>query len=71
MGLVADATHVYFRQSNALYRAPLGGGLAEQLSPAIAANDPQATRIFHVDAKYVYFSAGPTAGASTLVRVAK
>lgn len=71
MGLAADATHVYFRQSNALYRAPLGGGLAEQLSPAIPANDPQATRIFHVDAKYVYFSAGATAGASTLVRVAK
>jgi hypothetical protein len=70
-GLAADASHVYFRQANALYRAPVTGGVAQQLSPPVPANDPQANAIFHVDDKYVYFAAGATAGASTLVRVAK
>jgi hypothetical protein len=70
-GLVADASYVYFKQLDALYRAPLGGGPAEQLSPVVPAHDVQTTRIFHVDDKYVYFGAGPTSGASTLVRVAK
>jgi hypothetical protein len=31
----------------------------------------QTTQVFHVDDKYVYFAAGPTAGDSTVVRVAK
>ncbi len=70
-GLVVDASYVYFKQLDALYRAPLGGGPAEQLSPVVPANDLQTTMIFHVDDKYVYFGAGPTAGASTVVRVAK
>jgi hypothetical protein len=70
-GLVADATHAYFRQANALYRVSLSGGGPEQLSVVIPANDPQATGIFHVDARYVYFAAGPAAGDSTVVRVAK
>jgi hypothetical protein len=70
-GLQSDANFVYFKQQDALYRAPLDGGPAEQLSIAIPAHDTQATEIHHVDQKYVYFSAGPGFGDSTLVRVAK
>jgi hypothetical protein len=70
-GLITDDAYAYFKQLDALYRVPLAGGTPEQLSAAVAANDSQATRIFHVDDKYVYFAAGPTGGASTLVRVAK
>jgi hypothetical protein len=70
-GIITDDAFAYFKQLDALYRVPLGGGAPEQLSAAVAANDAQATRVFHVDDKYVYFAAGPTGGASTLVRVAK
>jgi hypothetical protein len=70
-GIITDDAYAYFKQLDALYRVPLGGGLPEQLSPAVAANDAQATRVFYVDDSYVYFAAGPTGGASTLVRVAK
>jgi hypothetical protein len=70
-GLVADAGFVYFRQADALYRAPVTGGVPQQLSPAIPAHDQQATQIWHVDDKYVYFGADPGFGTSSLVRVAK
>lgn len=70
-GITADDQYVYFKQLDALYRAPLGGGAPEQLSPAVPANDSQATAIYGVDDKYVYFSAGPNGGDSWLVRVAK
>jgi hypothetical protein len=70
-GLVTDATHAYFKQLDSLYRVPLAGGTPERLSIVIPANDTQATQLFHVDDRYIYLAAGPTAGASTLVRVAK
>ncbi len=70
-GLVTDGDYAYFKQLDALYRVPLGGGLPEQLSPAVPAHDGQATAIHHVDDKYVYFAAGAVSGASTEVRVAK
>jgi len=70
-GLITDETHVYFKQADALYRAPLDGGVPEQLSPPVPADNSQATAIFYVDDTYVYFAAGPTAGSSTVVRVAK
>lgn len=70
-GIITDDAYAYFKQLDALYRVPLDGGVPEQLSPAVAANDAQATRVFHVDDTYVDFAAGPTGGASTLVRVAK
>jgi hypothetical protein len=70
-GLASDSNYLYFKQLDALYRVPLAGGTAEALSAPVPANDAQATAIFHVDEKYVYFAAGPTAGASTVVRVAK
>jgi hypothetical protein len=71
MGLATDENFAYTRQGDAIYRVPLAGGIAEQLSPPVPTNDPQAQQIFQVDAKYVYFAAGATAGDSTLVRVAK
>ena len=70
-GIVTDDAYAYFKQLDALYRVPLSGGTPEQLSPAVPANDSQATAIYYVDDQYVYFAAGPTAGVSTLVRVAK
>jgi hypothetical protein len=70
-GLVTDEEYAYFKQADALYRVPLDGGAPEQLSPAVPANDSQATAILHVDASYVYLPAGPNAGSSTVVRVAK
>ena len=70
-GLVTDSQYAYFKQLDALYRVPLCGGTPEQLSPVVPAHDAQATAIFHVDDKYVYFAAGAGFGQSTLVRVAK
>lgn len=70
-GLQSDANYLYFKQQDALYRAPLDGGAAEQLSITIPAHDTQATEIHHVNEKFVYFSAGAGFGDSTLVRVAK
>ncbi len=70
-GIVTDEEYAYFKQADALYRVPLAGGEPEQLSPTIAANDSQATQIYYVDDKYVYFAAGSSAGSSTVVRVAK
>jgi hypothetical protein len=70
-GIITDASYVYFKQADSLYRVPLEGGTVERLSTTTAANDAQATAIFHVDDTYVYFAAGANAGASTVVRVAK
>ena len=70
-GLVTDANYAYFKQADSLYRVPLEGGTAERLSTATAANDAQATAVYYVDDKYVYFAAGPTAGSSVVARVAK
>jgi hypothetical protein len=70
-GLVADDDYAYFKQADALYRVALEGGTAEQLSPVVPAHDAQATAIYHVDDRYVYFAAGSGFGFSTLVRVAK
>lgn len=70
-GLESDAGYLYFKQADALYRAPITGGKAEQLSVVVPAHDAQATQIFHVNEKYVYFAAGAGFGDSTLVRVAK
>ena len=70
-GITADDEYVYFKQMDALYRVPLSGGVPEQLSPAVPANDPQATTIYLADERYVYFAAGINGGDSTLVRVAK
>jgi hypothetical protein len=70
-GITADNEYVYFKQMDALYRAPLSGGAAEQLSPVVPANDSQATAIYMADDQYVYFAAGINGGDSTLVRVAK
>lgn len=70
-GLVTDSKYAYFKQLDALYRVPLCGGTPEQLSPVVPAHDAQATLIFHVDDKFVYFAAGAGFGQSTLVRVAK
>ena len=70
-GLVVDSKYAYFKQVDALYRVPLCGGTPQQLSPVVPAHDAQATQIFHVDDKYVYFAAGAGFGQSTLVRVAK
>jgi hypothetical protein len=70
-GIVTDDDFAYFKQLDALYRVPLGGGASEQLSPVVPANDSQATAVYHVDDKYVYVAAGITAGNSTLVRIAK
>ena len=70
-GLTSDAQYLYFKQKDALYRAPVTGGAPEQLSPVVPAHDAQATQVFHADDKYVYFAAGAGFGDSTLVRVAK
>jgi hypothetical protein len=70
-GLITDEQYAYFKQLDALYRLPLAGGAAEQLSPAVPAHDTQATALYYIDAKYVYFSAGNEFGASNMVRVAK
>jgi hypothetical protein len=70
-GIVADDHYVYFKQSDALYRVAIDGGVPEQLSPVVPANDAQATAVYFVDDQYVYFAAGPNGGDSTLVRVAK
>jgi hypothetical protein len=70
-GIVADDDYVYFKQSDALYRVAIDGGIPEQLSPIVPANDAQATAVYFVDDQYVYFAAGATGGDSTLVRVAK
>jgi len=70
-GITADSEYVYFKQMDALYRAPLSGGAAEQLSLVVPANDSQATAVYRVDDKYVYFAAGSNGGDSTLARVAK
>jgi hypothetical protein len=70
-GLTSDAEYLYFKQKDALYRAPVTGGAPEQLSPVVPAHDTQATQVFHADDKYVYFAAGAGFGDSTLVRVAK
>jgi hypothetical protein len=70
-GLASDENYLYFRQADALYRVAVAGGSAEQLSPAVPSHATQATLIFHVDDKYVYFAAGAGFGDSTLVRVAK
>lgn len=70
-GIISDEGYVYFKQADALYRVPLEGGAPEQLSPPVPANDSQATALLFVDEQYVYFTAGPTAGSSTVVRVAK
>lgn len=70
-GLTSDAGYLYFRQADALYRVAVTGGTPEQLSPAVPAHAAQATQVFHVDDKYVYFAAGAGFGDSTLVRVAK
>jgi hypothetical protein len=70
-GIATDDAYAYFKQLDALYRVPLSGGTPEQLSVTVPANDSQATAVYHVDEKYVYFAAGITAGNSTLVRVAK
>ena len=70
-GITDDDEYVYFKQMDALYRAPLSGGAAEQLSPVVPANDSQATAVYMADDQYVYFAAGINGGDSTLVRVAK
>jgi len=70
-GITADNDYLYFKMADAIYRVLLGGGTPEQLSPVVPANDSQATAVYTVDAKYVYFAAGINGGASTLVRVAK
>jgi len=70
-GLITDEQYAYFKQLDALYRVPLSGGPAEQLSPAVPAHDAQATAIYYIDDKYVYFSAGSSSGASNIMRVAK
>ncbi len=70
-GLATDSKYAYFKQLDALYRVRLCGGAVEQLSPVVPAHDAQATAIFHVNEKYVYFAADPGFGTSTLVRVAK
>ncbi len=70
-GLASDEQYLYFKQLDALYKVPLAGGTPVQLSPVVPANDTQATQVFHVDDKYVYFAAGAGFGDSTLVRVAK
>ncbi len=70
-GLATDGVYLYFKQVDAMYRAPVDGGAVEQLSPVVPANDSQATQIFAVDGRYVYFVAGPTAGDSKIYRVAK
>lgn len=70
-GLITDAQYAYFKQLDALYRVPLSGGAAEQLSPVVPAHDSQATALYYVDDTYVYFSAGTGFGASNIMRVAK
>lgn len=70
-GLATDGVHLYFKQQDALYRVGVDGGVVEQLSPVVTANDSQATQIYGADARYVYFVAGPTAGDSKIYRVAK
>jgi hypothetical protein len=60
-----------FKQLDAMYRVPLSGGVPEQLSPAVPANDSQATAVYLADDKYVYFAAGSNGGDATLMRVAK
>ena len=70
-GIAADDDYVYFKQLDALYRVAIGGGVPEQLSPTVPANDAQATAVYFADDRYVYFAAGPNGGDSTLVRVAK
>lgn len=70
-GLTSDEQYLYFKQLDALYKVPLAGGTPVQLSPVVPAHDAQATQVFHVDDKYVYFAAGAGFGDSTLVRVAK
>jgi hypothetical protein len=70
-GLTSDERFLYFKQLDALYKVPVAGGAPVQLSPVVPAHDAQATQVFHVDAKYVYFAAGSGFGDSTLVRVAK
>jgi hypothetical protein len=70
-GIITDASYVYFKQADSLYRVPLAGGTAERLSTVTAADDSQATALFYVDDTYVYFAAGSSAGSSVVVRVAK
>ena len=70
-GIVTDANYAYFKQADSVYRVLLEGGTAERLSTVTAANDSQATAVYYVDDKYVYFAAGPNGGASVVARVAK
>lgn len=70
-GIAADDDYIYFKQSDALYRVAIDGGVPEQLSPTVPANDAQATQLYIADDQYVYFAAGANGGDSTLVRVAK
>lgn len=71
-GLISDGQFLYFKQLDSLYRVDLGGlRPPERLSVVVPANDQQTTELMHVDAKYVYFPGGPTAGDSKIYRVAK
>jgi len=70
-GIITDATSVYFKQADAMYRVASAGGTPVQLSPSVAAHDTQATEVLHTDASYVYWVAGPGFGDSKIYRVAK
>lgn len=70
-GLATDGAYLYFKQADAMYRVGMCGGTPEQLSPVVSAHDTQATEIYRVDDKYVYWAAGPGFGDSKIYRVAK
>lgn len=70
-GLATDGNFLYFKQNDAMYRVGMCGGVPEQLSPVIPAHDTQATAVYQVDGKYVYWVAGPGFGDSKIYRVAK
>lgn len=70
-GLATDGTFLYFKQGDAMYRVAMCGGVPQQLSPVVSAHDSQATEIYAVDGKYVYWVAGPASGDSKIYRVAK
>jgi hypothetical protein len=71
-GLVTDGQYLYLKQLDSLYRLELSGlKPPERLSPVVPANDAQASFLFSVDDRYVYFPGGPTAGDSKIYRVAK
>lgn len=70
-GLATDGNYLYFKQLDVMYRVGLCGGVPEQLSPLVPGHDTQATEIYGVDSKYIYWAAGPGFGDSKIYRVAK